>query len=209
MADALSEIYLLSCTLKRWEDDGKPAADLAIVDLCAQNHLYRFQEAMRGTIDNFPVGWARPLMRVLVFPFGARFRPAPDTLGRKVVSLVLEPSEVRDRLTKYMYISTDVNDATGILEVALPKVIAAEAVERKIEKAVRAGDIQRYHGKDWIGEAVTKNIITADEARLMREAEDLMQRVIAVDHFDPEELKPNYRLVSNTTKGIGGARAAE
>ena len=209
MADALSELYLLSCTLKRWEDDGKPSADLAIVDLCAHNHLYRFQEAMRGTIDNFPVGWAKPLMRVLVFPFGARFRPAPDTLGRKVVSLVLEPSEVRDRLTKYMYISTDVNDATGILEVALPKVIAAEAIERKIEKATRAGEVQRYHGKDWIGEAVTKGIITADEAKLMHEAEDLMQRVIAVDHFDPEELKPHYRQLSNTTKGIGGARAAE
>jgi acyl-CoA dehydrogenase len=209
MADALSEIYLLSCTLKRYEDDGKPAADLAIVDFCAQNHLYRFQEALRGTIDNFPVGWARPLMRVLVFPFGARFRPAPDTLGRKIVSLVLEPSDVRDRLTRYMYISTDPNDATGILEVALPKVIAAEAIERKIERAVRKGDVQRYHGKDWIGEAVTKNVITADEAKLMHEAEDLMQRVIAVDHFDPEELKPHYRLLSNTTKGIGGARAAE
>jgi acyl-CoA dehydrogenase len=209
MADALSELYLLSCTLKRYEDDGRPAADMAIVDYCAQNHLYRFQEAIRGTIDNFPVGWARPLMRVLVFPFGARFRPAPDTLGRKIVSLVLEPSEVRDRLTKYMFISKDPNDATGILEFALPKVIAADLIERKIEKAVRAGEVQRFHGKDWIGEAVTKSIITADEAKLMHEAEDLMQRVIAVDHFDPEELKPHYRLLSNSTKGIGGARAAE
>lgn len=209
MADALSELYLLSCTLKRYEDDGRPSADLAIVEYAAHNHLYRFQEAIRGTIDNFPVGWARALMRVLVFPFGARFRPAPDRLGRKIVGLVLEPSEVRDRLTKHMYISTDANDPTGILEVALPKVIAADAVERKIERAVRAGDIQRYHGKDWIGEAVTKTIITADEAKLVREAEDLMQRVIAVDHFDPEELKPHYRLLSNSTKGMGGARAAE
>ena len=66
----------------------------------------------------------------------------------------------------------------------------------------------------WIGEAVAKNVITSDEANLMREAEDLMQRVIAVDHFDPEELKPHYRLLSNSTQGIGGksvagARAAE
>ena len=116
---------------------------------------------------------------------------------------------MRDRLTRNMFISTDINDPTGLLEVALPKVIAAEAAERKVERAIRAGTVQRYHGKDWIGEAVTKTIITADEAKLMREAEDLMQRVIAVDHFDPEELKPHYRVVSNTTKGVAGARAAE
>jgi acyl-CoA dehydrogenase len=54
LADALSELYLLSCVLKRYEDDGKPANDRQIVALCAHNGLFRFQEAMRGAIDNFP-----------------------------------------------------------------------------------------------------------------------------------------------------------
>ena len=56
MADALSELYLLSCVLKRYEDDGQPAArPQARRLLRAQNCLYRFEEALRGTIDNFPV----------------------------------------------------------------------------------------------------------------------------------------------------------
>ena len=55
LADALSELYLLCCVLKRYEDDGKPANDRHIVALAAHNGLFRFQEAMRGTIDNFPV----------------------------------------------------------------------------------------------------------------------------------------------------------
>ena len=33
LADALSELYLLSCVLKRYEDDGKPADDRHIVAL--------------------------------------------------------------------------------------------------------------------------------------------------------------------------------
>lgn len=56
---------------------------------------------------------------------------------------------------------------------------------------------------------MAKNVITADEVKDMREAKDLVQRVIAADDFDPEELKPHYRLLSNTTKGALGARAPE
>ena len=56
-----------------------------IVAFAAQNSLHRFQEAIRGTIDNFPVARARWLMRAAVFPFGARRRPAPDWLGHKIV----------------------------------------------------------------------------------------------------------------------------
>jgi acyl-CoA dehydrogenase len=209
MADALSELYLMSCVLKRFEDDGKHTSDRQIVNYAAQNHLYRFQEAIKGTIDNFPVAWARPLMRVLVFPLGANARPAPDKEGRAIVSAVLEPGEVRDRLTRYMFVSNDPNDPTGLLEHALPKVIAAEAIERKVERAIRQGEVRRYHGRDWIREAEVKGIIAAHEAKQLREAEELMQRVIAVDHFDPEEVKPHYRILSNTTKGAASARAAE
>lgn len=68
LADALSELYLLCCVLKRYEDDGKPAGDRQIVALCARNGLHRFQEALRGTIDNFPSAPVRWLMRAVVFP---------------------------------------------------------------------------------------------------------------------------------------------
>ena len=198
MADALSELYLLSCSLKRFEDDGKPSADRLILDVAAKNHLYHLQQALRGTIDNFPVAWARPLMRVLVFPFGARFKPASDADGKRIVALVLEPGETRDRLTRYMFVSKDPADPTGILEHAMAKVIAAEEAEKKIERAIRQGLVKRFHGQDWIGEAQSKGIVTEAEARLVREVEELVARVIAVDHFDPAEVKPNYRIVSNS-----------
>ena len=83
MADALSELYMLAATLKRYDDDGRPAGDEHIVTLAAKNALHRFQEAIGGTIDNFPAHWARPLMRAVVFPLGRRFKPASDALGHK------------------------------------------------------------------------------------------------------------------------------
>jgi acyl-CoA dehydrogenase len=207
LADALSEIYFLCCTLKRYEDDGKPANDRLIVAYAAQNALYNYQIAMRGVVDNFPVAWARVLMRAVVFPFGQPYKPAPDWLGHKIVSLALEPGEVRDRLTRDIYISKDPRDATGLLEVTLEKVIKAEEAEKKLERAIRHGTIKRYHGIDWIGDARAKGVITESEAQLLHEVESLTQRVIAVDHFDPAELKPNYMTAGHNARAMQPAAA--
>ena len=209
MADALSELYLLSCTLKRYDDDGRILADGPFVELAARNGLYRFQVAIAGAIDNFPVAPARWLMRLVAFPLGARMRPASDRVARKAVGLVLEPGDARDRLTREIFVSMDPNDPGGLLEYTLPKVVAVEEAQRKLERAVRKGDIKRYHGRDWIAEAKTKGIVTETEASLLREAEDLTARVIAVDHFDPEEVKPHFRVLSNTTRTVPGQAAAE
>jgi len=208
MADALSELYMLACVLKRYEDDGKPAGDRLIVELAARNALYRFQQAIGGVIDNFPVAPARYLMRAVVFPLGRRMKPASDRLGRQVAKLALEPGEVRDRLTRDIFISRDVDDPTGLLEVTLEKVIAGLPAEKKLEKAIREGKVRRYHGIDWLADAVDQGFITEVEANQLREVELLVARVIAVDHFDPAEVKPNYAPVGHNS-GAADAFAAE
>ena len=209
LADALSELYITACALKRFEDDGRPPADLAIVDFCAQNGLYKFQEALHGVIDNFPNAPARLLMRACAFPLGARRRPAPDWLGHKIVDLVMQPGEVRDRLTRDIFISKNVNDATGLLEVTLDKVIQAEEAEKKLDRAIRKGDIKRFHGIDWIGDAFKKGVVTEAEATLLREVEALTARVIAVDRFDPVELKPHYMTAGHNARAALTTAAAE
>jgi acyl-CoA dehydrogenase len=209
LADALSELYLLSCVLKRFEDDGKPAADETIVAFALQNGLARFDEALSGTIENFPVAPARILMRTLVYPMGRHYRPAPDRLGSQIVKLVLQPGDVRDRMTRHMFISKDPNDPMGLLEVTLAKVVEAEAAEKKLDRAVRAGTIRRYHGIDWIGDAVAKGIITSAEATVLREADALTDRVIAVDHFDPATVKPNYMTDGHNAQAMMKVQAAE
>jgi acyl-CoA dehydrogenase len=205
LADALSELYMLSCVLKRYEDDGKPANDRHIVAFAAQNALFHFQEALRGTIDNFPVAPVRWLMRAVVFPFGAHYKPAPDWLGHKCVELVLTPGEVRDRLTRFIYVSQNPNDPTGLLEVAFAKAVAAEVPEKKLDRAVRAGQVRRVHGTDWIGDAAKLGVITDQEATLLREVEDLTARVIAVDHFDPAEVRPHYMTPGHNARAIQSA----
>lgn len=207
LSDALSELYFVACALKRFEDDGRPADDNAVVALVARNGLYRFEQALRGTIDNFPVAPARILMRWLVFPLGNHYKPAPDAIGHKVVRMAIEPGAFRDRMTRDIYVSKDPNDPTGILEVTMEKVVAAEQVERKLERAIRAGTVRRFHGIDWIGDAVAKNVLTNDEAELLREVDRLTAQVIAVDHFDPAEVKPNYVSLGHNSRAVQDAAA--
>ncbi len=205
MADALSELYMTACVLKRYEDDGKPAGDRHIVELAARNGLHRFQEAIGGAIDNFPVAWARVAMRVLVFPLGRPYKPASDNLGAQVARLAMEPGDVRDRLTRHIFVSHDVNDATGLLEVTLKKVIASEEAEKKLERAIRLGTVRRYHGIDWIGDAVKAGAITEAEGKLLREVEELTARVIAVDHFSPDEVRPHYMTPGHNARQASAA----
>lgn len=209
MADALSELYLLACALKRYEDDGKPAGDRLIVALAARNSLYRFQEALSGVIENFPAAWLRVMMRAIVFPLGRPYKPASDRLGHDVVQRVLVPGEVRDRLTSHIYVSKDPSDPTGLLEVTFEKVIAAEAAEKKLERAIRAGTFRRFHGIDWIGDALGKGVITEGEAQLLRDVEALTARVIAVDHFDPAEVTPNGVSLGRQARGAESMAAVE
>jgi acyl-CoA dehydrogenase len=209
LADALSELYLLSCVLKRYKDDGKPAGDRLIVELCARNSLYRFQEAISATIDNFPNAFVRMMLGVTVFPFGRPYRPASDRLGHEVVALAIQPGEVRDRLTREIYVSKDVNDPTGLLEVTMEKVVAAEEAERKLDRAIRQGTVRRYHGIDWISDAQTQGVLTTAEADLLREVETLTARVIAVDHFDPAEVKPHYMTAGHNAQTAQRSAAAE
>jgi acyl-CoA dehydrogenase len=187
----------------------RPTAGLAMTSTSScsrcKNGLHRFQEAVRQTIENFPIAWARLLMRAAVFPLGMPYRPAPDWLGRRIVRLASQPGETRDRLTRYIYVSREPSDAAGLLETAFEKAVQAEEINGKVDRAVKRGLLRRHLGVDWIGAAADKRIITEHEASLLREVEALSARVIAVDDFDPGEVRPNYMTAGHNTKAAQAA----
>ena len=208
LADALSELYFVCCLLKRFEDDGQLEAERPVFDYAVQRAFHGFYAAMHEAIDNFPVLAVRPLLKLCVFPLGNHFRKPKDSLAKTVVRAVLEPGEVRDRLTRYIFVSHDEHDQTGLLEVAMKKVVEAEEADRKLERAVRAGTVSRYLGNDWIKEAQDKGILSGDEADLLRYTERLVARVIAVDDFDADAVKPHYAPGDNARAVLEAAPVA-
>lgn len=201
MADALAELYLMSSILKRYEDDGRPAADRKLVAYCMRNSLARFDHALRGVIDNFPLRWAAWLMGPLVLPFGMR-RPAADKDGKEIVRAALEPGAFRDRLTRDVYTSEGTDDATGLLEATLQKVVVCEEAEKKLERAIRKGEVKRFHDRDWIKDAEAKGVLTSEEARALADLRDMVARVIAVDDFAAAELEREPHEETDQTQHI-------
>jgi acyl-CoA dehydrogenase len=191
MADALAELYLLSAVLKRYDDDGRPKEDLKLVDYCARNCLYRFDQALLGVLRNFPIRWAAWLMYPLVVPLGVRRRPASDRAGKEIVRAALEPGAFRDRLTRDIFISDDPGDRAGLLDYTLARVVACQEADKKLERAIRNGEVRRFHDNDWIAEAERKGVLTEAEALDLAELRDLVSRVIAVDDFTAEALARN------------------
>jgi acyl-CoA dehydrogenase len=89
--------------------------------------------------------------------------------------------------------------------VTLDKVIEADEIERKVDRAARRGLLRRYHGIDWISDAVTKKIITEEEGHRLSEVEALTARVIAVDDFDPDEVRPNYMTAGHNIAAMANS----
>jgi acyl-CoA dehydrogenase len=207
MADALSELYFMACLLKRYEDDGRLAEERAVFEYAVRKALHGFYAALHEAVANFPVVWARPLLAFLVFPFGNRFAKPKDVLAKAVVRSVLEPGEVRDRLTRFIFVSHDPTDPTGLLEVTMRKVVESEEADRKLERAIRRGQVKRYLGNDWFKQAVDQGVLTQTEAEMLRETEQLAARVIAVDDFDPEAIRPHYAPGDNACAMIEKPKA--
>ncbi|MFZ2301618.1 MAG: acyl-CoA dehydrogenase [Gallionella sp.] len=104
LGDVLSQMYLCSATLKRFEDDGRPAEDLPLLHWAMQDALYNIQQALSGVIQNFPNALARSMLGALIFPLGLRLSPPSDSLGHEIAALLMQPGVARDRLTAGMYL---------------------------------------------------------------------------------------------------------
>jgi acyl-CoA dehydrogenase len=193
LGDVLSQLYLCSAALKRFEDDGRPHDDLPLLHWSLQDALYKIEHAFDGVLLNFPSRPAAWLLRMLVFPLGRSANPPSDQLGHQVAKLLLTPGAARDRLTAGMYIPVDENEAVGALEAALASTLQCEPLQARLEAARKAGQLRQLEEVPRISEARDAGLITAEEALLLERDYALRRKVIMVDDFAPEQLPAGRR----------------
>jgi acyl-CoA dehydrogenase len=180
--DMLSHLYLASAVLKQYEEQGRPEADLPLVEWACQDSLYAMQEALEGILRNFPSRLMSKLMGLIVLPCGRSYAPPSDQLGHQVASLLLQPSDARDRLTRNAFTSQDPKDPVGRMEHALKQTLASEPVEEKLQ----AGMKKRLTPANYLAlveEAAKKGVLDTREATLLRETHAVVRDAIDVDEF--------------------------
>jgi acyl-CoA dehydrogenase len=198
--DILSELYLLSAALKRWQDEGRQSADFVALQWCMAQGFRTIENRFAEILANLPNRFVALVLKFLVQPFGARALGASDFVVHQCAQLLLEPSAARDRLTPDL---SHVDDDRGVarLEKAFLLVTAAEDIARKM----RAARI-----RDW-KDAVSKGVITQAEGDRIAAAHEAVSKVIEVDDFAPEALSPIYKKpaeVHQFFQDLGGSRAA-
>lgn len=179
LGDILSELYLMSGVLKRWQDEGRQEADFPLLAWSAEDSFRKIQQRIQEVLANFPnrpVAW---VLKFLIQPLGVTQHGPRDHLTRQCAEILLEPSEARERLTSGLYLGDD-DGGIARLERAFKLVTAAEPIQKKMHDA-RVRDYKL---------AREKGVITDAEAKQMEAVADAVSKAIDVDDFAPEELIP-------------------
>jgi acyl-CoA dehydrogenase len=183
LGDILSLMYLCSATLKRYEDEGRQAADAPLMHWAIWDAMFKMQNAFEGVISNYPNRVIAGLLHWYIFPLGRPYAVPSDSLGHEVAQMLIEPSATRDRLTAGMYVPRDENDAVGVVELALEATIAAEPVDAKLRAAGKAGKVGAGDPATRLRHAQEAGILSAEEVALVLRRNHLRDKAIAVDDF--------------------------
>jgi acyl-CoA dehydrogenase len=177
--DIISELYLLSAVLKRWDEEGRQEADLPLVAWCMHSGFATIETRLDEILANFsnrPVAW---LLRLLLLPLGVRRRGPSDRLTRACAELLLSPSATRDRLTADIFRCSD-GKGLDRLERAFGLVVATQPARERMRKA-RVHEVETARRRHLVSEAEAAELTAAAAA---------VEAATAVDDFAAEELAP-------------------
>ncbi|WP_111735345.1 acyl-CoA dehydrogenase [Roseovarius amoyensis] len=175
LGDALSELYILSATVKRWEDEGEIDEDLPLVRFAAAQAFAKMGQSLDEVLANLPARWAAWLLRPLILPRMATRGP-DDRLTAQCADLISDRTGTRARLRGMGGAGCD-RQGVRDLDHAFAAVIECAPVMKRLREAGLSVADARASGR--LSQA------EADSIDAMRGA---VQRVVAVDDFDPAEL---------------------
>ncbi|WP_026258815.1 acyl-CoA dehydrogenase [Uliginosibacterium gangwonense] len=186
LGDILAQMYLISATLKRYEAEGRQAADAPLMDWSIWDAMYKTQQAFDGVLANFPSRAIAALVQRIIFPFGHPYVVPSDKVGHEVAKLLIAPSATRDRLTRNCYVAPTAEDAVGAAELALHATLEAEPLEARIRDAEKAGHFSGNplaNVRDIARVALDAGVVTQAEYEVLARRNQLRDIVVRVDDF--------------------------
>jgi acyl-CoA dehydrogenase len=188
LGDIMSSMYLASCVLKHFENQGRRATDLPLVEWSVRTLMYQAQESLHAFLLNLPNRWASWVLRFFIFPRGRTYKNPSDELAQRVVELVTTPGESRERLCEWTYKTLEPGNPLGQLQEALELSIEHAPLEKRLRQASREGLIESEYIGHQIAEAEKAQVISKAEANSLRDYHEKVVALLEVDDFAPEEL---------------------
>ncbi|WP_313361358.1 acyl-CoA dehydrogenase FadE [Mixta calida] len=187
LGDILSQLYLASAALKRYDDEGRQAADLPLLHWGVQDALNQAEDAIDDLLRNFPNAAIAATLRLVIFPAGRHCRAPSDRLDHQLAKLLQTPSATRSRLGRGQYLTPSEHNPAGQLEAALHDVMAAEVIHDRLNKQLKT-HLSFTRLDELAQRALQEGWINAQEAEVLKRAEVSRLRSINVDEFEPDAL---------------------
>ncbi|EOL9005838.1 acyl-CoA dehydrogenase FadE [Cronobacter turicensis] len=204
LGDVLSQLYLASAVLKRYDDEGRQEADLPLVHWGVQDALHQAEQAISDLLRNFPNGAVAGLLSLAIFPAGRRYDAPSDKLDHKLAKILQTPSATRSRIGRGQYLTPSEHNPVGLLEQALLEVMAADPIHQRICKEM--GKNLPFTRLDELAKrALKEGRINEDEAAVLIRAEESRLRSINVDDFEPDALATQPVKLPETVRKVEAA----
>lgn len=190
LGDVLSHLYLASAALKRYHDLDSPEHMHPLFVWAMEESLGQSERALDELLSNFPNKILGCLLRVMVFPFGRRHKGPSDKLGAKVAAVIgrAKGDPTLEELLAGCYRPQSPEDPVGALQHACNLLNVAKALQKKLNTAMRSGQVKPTVGESAIDAALEAGVLQPVEAQTLREAEAARRKVIDVDDFSQAEL---------------------
>ncbi len=189
-ADAFAWLFLSSCTLKRFYDEGSPNAHRPLLNWVMIKAMYEIETALIGVLANLPNRFIASMAELIAFPLGAKHAPLTDRHINEVANTLTDHMlDVRETLSNTVFIPSADEPGLGELESTLEKLEAALPARTKLDQARREGKIDKDSTTNMVKAAQDAGILSEEEAKRVLDAETARDTVIQVDSFDAETFK--------------------
>ncbi|CCQ12262.1 Butyryl-CoA dehydrogenase [Pseudoalteromonas luteoviolacea B = ATCC 29581] len=183
LGDVLSHLYIASCVLKKFADDGHQQLDLPIVEYTLEKQLYLAADALETFCDNFPSSIVGFVLKRWIFPFGNQFKKPSDARAQAVCHAVHTPNVARERISYLCYV--DKNGATGIMEDAFKQKYELRALVKEVNGIRRQRtDWKKLPWRELVERAKQNEFIGEQQYQQLIKLDDLRAKAIAVDAFE-------------------------
>jgi acyl-CoA dehydrogenase len=198
LGDVLSSMYLASAVLKHFENQGRRASDLPLVEWSVRTLMYNAQEQLHSFLRNFPNRVVAFFLRLVIFPRGRTYSSPADDLGQQIVGLITKSGEARERLSQQAYTTVEPGNPLGLLQEALELSEELAPLEQKLKQARKEGLIRSDYFGHQIDEAEGAEIINAADTRKLRAFHEKVLDLLAVDDFAPDEFARTGTIPAET-----------
>ncbi len=191
LGDVLSQLYMISATLKRFQDEGLRADHLAYLQWSVEEAFVRIQNAILGVLENFPNRVLAVLLRLVMFPLGMPYRYPSDELGGEVAHAMQAHGEGRERLLADSFVADSSHDPIACGEQALQLLAQVETIELRLKPAIRSGTMQPLpqalpEMQKWIARATAGGLISPVEQDTLLDFARLVELSVRVDDFSQD-----------------------